>query len=243
MADPQYFNVPKILVREPRLMIPGQKPVGRVRVDNRKYKITNWITLPSATDLVTGEVSSIYNTYNVETLPDSIKSNNGNRRYSANTINLSGGSAAKTIVVVCKMTQNESSTYGQLYLQGSEGIVHITLSKTKIAAWVEQDYSLTITKNPSLSTDDIGVVVLGSDGGNNVWVRAYCKGVLVGEGSRTITGIGNFNTYGVFSYWGFSKHGYPTYHRMLDWYMIDTPFSESLAASIGSDPYQFLIPA
>ena len=55
--------------------------------------------------------------------------------------------------------------------------------------------------------------------------------------------IGNFNTYGVLSYWGFSKDTYGTYHRMFDWYMIDTPFSESLAASIGSDPYQFLIPA
>lgn len=226
-------------------MIPGQKPVGRVRVDKRKYNITNWITLPSATDLVTGEVSSIYNTYNVENLPDSIQSNNGNRRYSANTINLSGGSAAKTIVVVCKMTPNESSTYGQLYLQGSVGMVHISLSKAKIAALMKGEYSLTITKQPSLSTGDIGVVVLGSDGGNNVWVRGYCKGVLVGAGSRTVTsyGFGNFNTYGVLSYWGFSKETYGTYHRMFDWYMIDTPFSESLAASIGSDPYQFLVPA
>lgn len=233
----------EIWVREPRLMIPGQKPVGRVRVDKSKYKITNWITLPSATDLVTGEVSSIYHTYNVENLPDSIQSNGGSRRYSANTINLSGGSAAKTIVVVCKMTPNESSTYGQLYLSGSLGWIHILLSKAKIGAWVGADYSLTITKQPSLSTGDIGVAVLGSDGGNNVWVRAYCKGVLVGEGSITITSIGNFNTYGVFSYWGFSKYTYGTYHRMFDWYMIDTPFSESLAASIGSDPYQFLIPA
>ena len=225
-------------------MIPGQKPVGRVRVDKRKYNITNWITLPSATDLVTGEVSSVYKTYNVEKLPDSIQSNNGYCRFSANTINLSGGSAAKTIVVVCKMTPNESSTYGQLYLEGSSvGIVHITLSKTVIAARMGGDYGLTITKNPSLSTDDIGVVVLGSDGGDNVWVRAYCKGALVGAGSRTVTNIGNFNTYGVFSYWGFSKDSYSTFHRMLDWYMIDTPFSESLAASIGSDPYQFLIPA
>ena len=224
-------------------MIPGQKPVGRVRVDNRKYKITNWITLPSATDLVTGEVSSIYSTYNVENLPDSIQSNNGYRIFNANTINLSGGSAAKTIVVVCKMTPNESSTYGQLYLQGSVGMVHISLSKDKIAAWMKGEYGLTITKQPSLSTGDIGVVVLGSDGGNNAWVRGYCKGALVGEGSRTVTNMGNFNTYGVFSYWGFSKYTYGTYHRMLDWYMIDTPFSESLAASIGSDPYQFLIPA
>ena len=226
-------------------MIPGQKPVGRVRVDKRKYNITNWITLPSATDLVTGEVSSVYKTYNVEKLPDSIQSNNGYCRFSANTINLSGGSAAKTIVVVCKMTPNESSTYGQLYLEGSVGLIHISLSKAKIAAWMKGDYSLTITKQPSLSTDDIGVVVLGSDGGKKAWVRAYCKGVLVGEGSKMAEydSIGNFNTYGVFSYWGFSKYTYDTYHRMLDWYMIDTPFSESLAASIGSDPYQFLIPA
>ena len=226
-------------------MIPGQKPVGRVRVDKRKYNITNWITLPSATDLVTGEVSSISNNYYVEDLPDSIQSNGGYRRYSANTINLSGGSAAKTIVVVCKMTPNESSTYGQLHLEGSAGSAHISLSKTKIAAWVAQEYSLTITKNPLLSTDDIGVVVLGTDGGKNAWVRAYCKGALVGAGSRTYpySSIGNFNTYGVFSYWGFSRYTYGTYHRMFDWYMIDTPFSESLAASIGSDPYQFLVPA
>ena len=33
MADPQYFNVPKILVREPRLMVPGQPPAGNVRLD------------------------------------------------------------------------------------------------------------------------------------------------------------------------------------------------------------------
>lgn len=224
-------------------MIPGQKPVGRVRVDKRKYNITNWITLPSATDLVTGEVSSIDRIYYVENLPDSIKSNYGYCKFSANTINLSGGSAAKTVVVVCKMTPNESSTYGQLHLEGSGGSVHILLSKTKIGAWVGGEYNLTITKNPSLSTDDIGVVVLGSDGGNNAWVRGYCKGVLVGAGSRTYTNIGNFNTYGVFSYWGFSRYTYGTYHRMFDWYMIDTPFSESLAASIGSDPYQFLIPA
>lgn len=225
-------------------MIPGQKPVGRVRVDKRKYNITNWITLPSATDLVTGEVSSIYKTRNVVNLPDSIQSNSGYRRYSANTINLSGGSAAKTIVVVCKMTPNESSYYGQLYLKGSAGSVHILLSKTKIDASTGNG-NLNITKQPSLSTDDIGVVVLGTDGDKKAWVRAYCKGVLVGEGSQMaeFDSIGNFNTYGVLSYWGFSKESYDTYHRMLDWYMIDTPFSESLAASIGSDPYQFLVPA
>lgn len=33
MADPQYFNVPKVLVREPRLLLPRQGPVGEVKVD------------------------------------------------------------------------------------------------------------------------------------------------------------------------------------------------------------------
>jgi len=32
-TSPQYFHVPKILVREPRLMVPGQKPLGPVRID------------------------------------------------------------------------------------------------------------------------------------------------------------------------------------------------------------------
>jgi len=225
------------LMRQPRLLVPYQKPLGNVRISS-KYRILNWFTMPSAVDLVSNiKHGTSYETGVVRT-NGFIQLTPGVAAFSSATVKITDGGRGKIVVAIVGILGYENSG---TYLAGPYFNLNWGVGGGLAGgyyAWVLSGFAFPYTVPPGEKL----VCVLSLDGVSTAYLRAFHNGRSLGGFSRdgldtntqTLPGNGG---------WELSTTGQSRHRKLYDWYLIDAPHNEELIYSIGRDPYQFLIPA
>ena len=246
MADPQYFNVPKILVREPRLMVPRRVPVSRVRVDGShrlakglKHCVV-WGTCRSV-DLLGNPLTYTGSNFVFGAGPAGAGLITAATSNTYVSIPMFAGTVADGLTIVVHQHAPTRNTAAGWLRYGGGHHSHWTYNNviandqgTNANVWSG------ITDETDFDFEKEVVVVMTSSrtGGNNNQHRIYIDGKLIKISDNVI----DFPSYPTYAHLcGCTYKSFPgiTYSN----YAYDRALSYQEAIALSLDPYQFLIPA